>query len=158
MMHRAWCSTEEVPHCLSRSSIKFQGHTGQKRQQFSPKLGVSRLWLQLEFTDGLEILDKSWHSIEEVPYCFQGHPFNFKVTRDKKCRFYPIRAFPDWNSCLMALKRYTELEVALKRCPIVFSRPSVKFQGYIGQKNADFDPNWAFPDCNSSQNTLRVLK
>ena len=30
------------------------------------------------------------------------------------------------------------------------SRLSVKFQGNMGQKIADFDPNWAFPDCNSS--------
>ena len=28
MMHRAWCSTETVPYCFSRSFIKFQGHTG----------------------------------------------------------------------------------------------------------------------------------
>ena len=30
------------------------------------------------------------------------------------------------------------------------SRLSVKIQGHIGQKIPDFDPNCAFPDCNSS--------
>ena len=30
MMHKAWCSIEEVPYCFPRSSIKFQGHKGQK--------------------------------------------------------------------------------------------------------------------------------
>ena len=30
MMHKAWCSLEEVPYCFPRSSIKFQGHTGWK--------------------------------------------------------------------------------------------------------------------------------
>ena len=30
MMHKAWCSIEKVPYCFSRSSIKFQGHTGWK--------------------------------------------------------------------------------------------------------------------------------
>ena len=30
MMHKAWCSIEEVPYCFPRSSIKFQGHTGWK--------------------------------------------------------------------------------------------------------------------------------
>ena len=30
MMHKAWSSIEEVPYCFSRSSIKFQVHTGQK--------------------------------------------------------------------------------------------------------------------------------
>ena len=30
MMHKAWCSLEEVPYCFSRSSVKFQGHTAKK--------------------------------------------------------------------------------------------------------------------------------
>ena len=29
-MHKAWCSVVEVPYYFSRSSIKFQGHTGRK--------------------------------------------------------------------------------------------------------------------------------
>ena len=37
MMHKAWCSIEEVPFCFPRSSIKFQGHTGQKIADFDPK-------------------------------------------------------------------------------------------------------------------------
>ena len=34
MMHKAWRSVEEVPYCFLRSSIKFQGHTGQKITNF----------------------------------------------------------------------------------------------------------------------------
>ena len=30
MIHKTWCSTEEVPYYFSRSYIKFQGHTGWK--------------------------------------------------------------------------------------------------------------------------------
>ena len=29
-MHKAWSNIEEVPYCFSRSSVKFEGHTGQK--------------------------------------------------------------------------------------------------------------------------------
>ena len=36
MMHKAWCSIEEVPYCFPRSSIKFHGHTGQKIADFYP--------------------------------------------------------------------------------------------------------------------------
>ena len=36
MMHKAWSSIEEVPYCFSRSSIKFQGHTGQNITDFDP--------------------------------------------------------------------------------------------------------------------------
>ena len=34
--------------------------------------------------------------------------------------------------------------------PCKRSRSEVKFQGLTGQNNYDFDPNWAFPDSNSS--------
>ena len=80
---------------------------GSKNRRFWPKLGVSRLKLQSEFTNGYEMRHKAWSSIEEVPYCF--------------------------------------------------SRLYVKFQGYAAKK-IDCDPNWAFPDCNSSLNSLRDLK
>ena len=30
------CNIEEVPYCFSRSSVKFQGHTGQKITDFDP--------------------------------------------------------------------------------------------------------------------------
>ena len=42
--------------------------------------------------------------------------------------------------------------------PYCFSRSTVKFQGHTGQKILDFDPNRVFPDCNSSSNTLMVMK
>ena len=45
-----------------------------------------------------------------------------------------------------------------KEVPYCFSRSSMKFQGHTGQKIADFDPNWAFPDCNSSLNSPMDLK
>ena len=35
MMHKAWSKIEEMPYnCFSRSSVKFQGHTGQKNHRF----------------------------------------------------------------------------------------------------------------------------
>ena len=42
--------------------------------------------------------------------------------------------------------------------PYCFSRSSIKFQDHRGQKIANFDPNWAFPDCNSSLNSQMALK
>ena len=53
---------------------------GSKNRQIWPRLGVSWLLLQVEFTNGYEMMHKAWSSIEEVPYCFsrsyvklQGH-------------------------------------------------------------------------------------
>ena len=51
-----------------------------KNRWIWPKLGVSGLYLQFQFTNGYEMLHKAWSSIDEVPYCFwrssvkfQGH-------------------------------------------------------------------------------------
>ena len=42
--------------------------------------------------------------------------------------------------------------------PYCFSRSSIKFQDHTAKKNADLDPNWAFPDCNSSLNSPMATK
>ena len=79
MVHKDWNSIEEVPYCFSRLAVKFHGHRA-KNNDFDPKLGFFEMYFQLEFTDGYEMMIKSWSSIEEVPYCFsrsfvkfQGH-------------------------------------------------------------------------------------
>ena len=44
MMHKAWCSTEEVSYCFSRSSIKFEGHMDRKIDYLNPILSkIARL-------------------------------------------------------------------------------------------------------------------
>ena len=42
--------------------------------------------------------------------------------------------------------------------PYCFSRSSVKFQGHTALKIVEFDPNWAFPDCNCSLNSPMAMK
>ena len=121
-MHKAWSSIEEVPYCFSRSSIKFQGHTALKIVKFDPNWAFPDY--KFEITDGYEMMDKAWRSIEEVPYCFsrscvkwQGH------TALKIVELDPNWAFPDCNSSLnspMAMKCCAKLETAKERCPIVF--------------------------------------
>ena len=160
MLHNVWNSKGEMPYCFPRSSIKFQGHTVQNITDFDPnwafpdymqvaafkslrfalfkvirhiarshssknhrcwpKLGVSGLWLQLEFTDGYEMVHRAW----------RGALLFFKVIRQistshgsKNRLIDPDWAFPNCNSSLnspMATKWCTKLETAQKRCPIVF--------------------------------------
>ena len=76
---------------------------GAKNRRIWPRLGVSGLEIEFEFTNGYEMLHKAWSSIEEVPYCF-------------------------WRSFVI-------------------------FQGHTALKIVEFDPDWAFPDCNSSLNS-----
>ena len=70
------------------------------------------------------MMHKAWSSIEEVPYCFARPSVKFQSrTALKIAAFDPDREFPDCNSSLnspMATKCCTKLEVAYKRCPIVF--------------------------------------
>ena len=42
--------------------------------------------------------------------------------------------------------------------PYCFSRSYVKFQGQTALKIIEFDPNWAFPDSNSSLNSAMAMK
>ena len=46
-MHKAWFSTEEVPYCFSRSSIKFEGHMDRKIDDFNPILSKINKLAQL---------------------------------------------------------------------------------------------------------------
>ena len=41
MIHKAWCNVEEVPYNFLMSSIKFEGHTGWKIDNFNP------IWVRL---------------------------------------------------------------------------------------------------------------
>ena len=42
--------------------------------------------------------------------------------------------------------------------PYYLSRSSIKFQCQWDKKIADFGPNWALPDCNSSLNSIMAMK
>ena len=62
MMHKGWRSIEEEPYCFSRSSIKFQGHTGCKIDDFNP------IWVRLQGRSQLSnaqiclVLFLIWHN------------------------------------------------------------------------------------------------
>ena len=47
---------------------------------------------------------------------------------------------------------------SIEEVPYCFSRWYVKLQGHTAQKIIYFDPNWAFPDCNSSLNSQMAMK
>ena len=42
--------------------------------------------------------------------------------------------------------------------PFCFSRSYIKFQGHTALKIVEFDPNWAFPDCNSRLKSPMAMK
>ena len=83
MMHRAWSSIVEVPYCFSRSYVKFQGHTALKIVEFDPNGSFPDSNSSLNSLMAMKCCTKLETAKERCPIVFQGHPSNFKVTRDK---------------------------------------------------------------------------
>ena len=75
-------------------------------------------------------------------------PSNFKVTQDKTS---PI---------LTQIGRFRIISRSQLSNPsdLPCSRSSVKLQGHTALKIVEFDPNWAFPDCNSSLKSPMATK
>ena len=57
---------------------------GSKNCRIWPRLGVSGLLLQFEFTNGYEMIHKAWNRIEEGPYCFSRSSVKFQGHMAKK--------------------------------------------------------------------------
>ena len=126
MIHKAWCSIEEVPYYFTRSYIKFQGHRGWKiddlDQICARLLGRSQLSNPSDWP-----CSRSYIKL-------QGH------MGKKIVEFYPNWALPDYNSSLnssLAMKWCKKLAAALKRCPIVF-------QGHLSNFKVTWDKKSSF--------------
>ena len=144
MMHRAWSSIEEVPYCFWRSYVKFQGHAALKIVEFDPNWAFWDCNSSLNSPMAMKCCTKLETAKERCPIIFQGHPSNFKVTRDKTS---PI---------LTQIVRFGTIGQSQLSNPsdLPCSRSSLKFQGHTGQKMADFDLDYAVPDCNWRLNAI----
>ena len=60
-----------------RSNVKVT-EVKTELNRFWPNLGVSGLYLQLEFTDGYEMMHKAWSNIYEVSYYFSRSYVKFQ--------------------------------------------------------------------------------
>ena len=47
---------------------------------------------------------------------------------------------------------------SIEEVPYCFSRSNIKLQGHVALKIVDFDPNWAFSDCNCSLGSPMATK
>ena len=83
MMHRAWSGIVEVPYCFSRSYVKFQGHTALKIVEFDQNWAFLDSNSSLKSLMAMKCCTKLETAKERCPIVFQGHPSNFKVTREK---------------------------------------------------------------------------
>ena len=57
---------------------------------------------------------------------------------------------PVWIHRWLWLRNDAQSLMQQRRGALLFFKVIHKFQGHMGQKIADFNPNWVFPDCNCS--------
>ena len=143
MLHKAWSSIEEVPSCFSRSYVKLQGHTAKKIVDLDPNWAFPDCNSSLNSPMAMKCCTKLETAKKRCPFVFQGHPSNFKVTQYKTS---PI---------LTQIGRFRTIGRSQLSNPsdLPCWRSSIKFQGHTALKSVKFDPDWAFPDCNSSSNS-----
>ena len=140
MIHKAWSSIEEVPYCFSRSSVKFQGHTGQKNRRFWPKFGVSGLYFHFELVDGNEMKHKAWSSWKDVPYCFSRSSVKFWCHMGQKTPILTqIEHFRTVNPVWIHQWLWKAWH-SIEEVPYCFLRSSIKFPSHTGPKINDLNP------------------
>ena len=161
MMHKAWSSVEEVPYCFSRSSVKFQGHTALKIAEFDPNWAFPDCNSSFNSPMAIKLCTKLEVALKRCPIVFQVIRQISRSHGSKNRRIWPklgvsglLLKFEITDGYEMMHKAWSSIE----EVPYYFSRSYVKFQGHTAKKIIDFDPNWAFPDCNSSLNSPMATK
>ena len=138
MIHKAWCSIEEVPYYFSRSHIKFQGHTGWKIDE------LDQIWARLLGRSQLS-------NPSDLPCFFSCDQAAIwlvqSVCLSVRPSLTPFHHVPiivsSWN--FQELLPWTKVKSMQK--------VKVKGQGHRGQH-----PTWPFPDSNSSLNSHMAMK
>ena len=149
---QGWWSTQKV-----KVRVNGQGHRGQNpTQPFSD--GNSSLNSQITIFHSIlkRMTHKAWcYRFSSSTLKFQGHTAQRSSTLTQIGRFRTVTPVLIQQWLRNDTKRR---EVANKKCPIVFQDHPSNFKVTRLKKIIDFDPNWDFPDCNSSFNSTMAKK
>ena len=123
--HTFWlCSNHRIIMKFSGVITNDQSKVHAKGQGQRSKVKVTTQLNPFRIVTPVWIVIWWWNDAYSLPYCFLMSSVKFQGhTALKIVELDPDWAFPDCNSSLnspMATKWCTKLEVALKRCPIVF--------------------------------------
>ena len=113
--------------------------------------------------DYVSIIVSSWNFLELLPMTKVTSMQKVKVRgqRSRSQRSTLNLSFRTVPPVWILLWRWNDAYIAwwcLGEAPYCFSRSSGKFQGHTALKSVEFDPDWAFPDCNSSLNSPMATK
>ena len=161
-MHKAWSSIEKVLCCFSRSSIKFQV-TWDKT---SILIQIGNIWtvtpVRIQWWLWNDAQSLKQHRTSALSFFNVICQISWSHGTKKITEFDAICGFPDCSlnkfEFTNGVKIMCKVQYSAEVVPYSYSRCSIKFQGHRGQKIADFDPNWALPDCSLSLNSTMALK
>ena len=153
MMHKAWSSIEDVPYCFSRSSVKFQGQTGQKTSiltQIGRFRTVTLVWIHWWL----------WNDAQSLKQHRRDTLLFFKVIRQnarshgtKIADFDPNWAFPIYLSIyLMVYSLHHNVLPTLQSIPLMTNGPLYPItqdSSCHGQHIMPRNP-WSFPMTSSA--------
>ena len=110
----------------------------------------SHHWIIMEFS-GLITNDKSKDHAKD-----QGQRSKVKITEVKT----KLECFRTVTPVLIHIWWWNNAHslMLLRKGALSFFKASVKFQGHTAKKIVNFDPNWPFPDCNSSLNSTMATR
>ena len=109
-----------------------------------------------------------WNDAQSLKSHWRGALLFFKVIRpiarshgSRNCQFWPKFSvsglylhFEITDGYEMMHKAWSSIE----EVPYCFSKSYIQSQGHTALTIVDFDPNWAFPDCNSSLDSPMATK
>ena len=156
-MHIAFSSIKEVSFLWShRSNCKI---TRDKKSPILTQIErfrtVTEVWIHWWLRSDI------WacRSIKNVSYCFSSSSINPSSAHGTNiCRFWPEFGVSVLWLQSKSIDGYRTMHNAWGSTAEVPYNLSRSFQVRTGQKIANFVPNLAFMDCNSSLNSLMVLK
>ena len=162
IIRSSWNFQELSPMTNVRSLQKVKVRGQRSRSQVTTQLNrfrtVTPVWIHIWW----------WNDAYSLMLLRRGALLFFKVIcqisrshGSKNRRIWPRLGFSGLylqfeftNGYKMMHKAWSSIE----EVPYSFSRSSVKIQGHTALKIVEVDPDWAFPDCNSSFNTPVVMK
>ena len=170
--HLFWlCSHHRIIMKFSGVITKDQGHAHAKGQGQRSKVKVTEVTTQLNrfrTVTPVWIHIWWWNDSYSLILLRRGALLFFKVIRQisrshgaKNRRIWLRLGVPGLELQFKFTNGYEMLHKAwssIEEVPYCFSRLSVKFQGHTALKIIEFDPDWAFPDCNSSLNSPMAMK
>ena len=141
MMHKAWSKIEDVPCCFPRSSVKFQGHTGQKKSPIFSRIErfrtVTPVWIHRWLWNDAQRLTNHRCALlffKAIHQISRSHGTKKSQILTWIVRFRTVTPVYFTDGFEMMHKDWCSVE----EVPYNFSKSSIKFQGHTGFKIDDW--------------------